>query len=191
MIIYVSDFELDAQNVNVDKGGVVGQVRPGILERPSKREKRDPEAQAKKIVDLMSSTIVTDLQKTGYKAQRLPNGDARPTAGVWIHGVFPEVDEGNQRRRALIGFGAGQASMDLYVTLTDLAKPDKPLYNEAKDQNSGKKIGAVITMNPYVAAAKYVMEKNAPEKVVKKTASEISAESVKQLKANGVATATK
>jgi hypothetical protein len=191
MIIYVSDFELDAQNVNVDKGGVVGHVRPGILERPSKREKRDPEAQAKKIVDLMSSTIVTHLQKAGYKAQRLPNGDARPTTGVWIHGVFTEVDEGNQRRRALIGFGAGQANMDLYVTLTDLANPDKPLYNEAKDQDSGKKIGAVITMNPYVAAAKYVMEKNAPEKAVKKTASEISAETVKQLKANSVATATK
>jgi|HubBroStandDraft_6_1064221.scaffolds.fasta_scaffold7614407_1 hypothetical protein len=46
-------------------------------------------------------------------------------------------------------------------------------------------------MNPYVAAAKYVMEKNVPEKAVKKTASEISAETVKPLKANGAATATK
>jgi hypothetical protein len=191
MTIYVSDFELDAQNVNVDKGGVVGQVRPGILERPSKREKRDPEAQAKKLVDLMSSTIVTDLQKAGYKAQRLPTGNARPATGAWIHGVFTEVDEGNQRRRALIGFGSGEANMELYVTLTDLAYPDKPLYNEAKDQDSGKKIGAVITMNPYVAAAKYVMEKNAPEKAVKKTASEISAETVKQLKANSAGTATR
>ena len=81
--------------------------------------------------------------------------------------------------------------MELYVTLTDLAYPDKPLYNEAKDQDSGKKIGAVITMNPYVAAAKYVMEKNAPEKAVKKTASEISAETVKQLKVNSVGTPTK
>jgi hypothetical protein len=141
MIIYVSDFELDAQNVNVDKGGVVGQVRPGILERPSKREKRDPEVQAKKIVDLMSKSIVDDLQKAGYKVQRLPNSDARPATGAWIHGVFTEVDDGDQRRRALIGFGAGEANMDLYVTLSDLANPDKPLYNEAKDQDSGKKIG--------------------------------------------------
>jgi hypothetical protein len=191
MIVYVSDFELDAQNVNVDKGGVVSQVRPGILERPSKREKQDPEAQARKIVDLMSKSIVEDLQKAGYKAQRLPTGAARPATGAWIHGVFTEVDEGNQRRRALIGFGAGAANMELYVTLTDLANPDKPLYNEAKDQDSGKKIGAVITMNPYVAAAKYVMEKNAPEKAVKKTASEISADTVKQLKAHTAATPTK
>src|SRR5579863_7401585 len=151
MIIYVSDFELDAQNVNVDKGGVVSQVRPGILGRPSKREKQDPEAQARKIVDPMSKSIVEDLQKAGYKAQRLPTGAARPATGAWIHGVFTEVDEGNQRRRALIGFGAGAANTDLYVTLTDLANPDKPLYNESKDQDSGKKIGAAITMNPYVA----------------------------------------
>jgi hypothetical protein len=189
--VYVSDFELDAQNVNVDQGGVVSQVRPGILERPSKREKQDPEAQARKIVNLMSKSIVDDLQKAGYKAQHLPTGAARPTTGVWLHGVFTEVDEGNQRRRALIGFGAGAANMELYVTLTDLANPEKPLYNEAKDQDSGKKIGAVITMNPYVAAAKYVMEKNAPEKTVKKTASEISAETVKQLKAHAVAAPTK
>jgi hypothetical protein len=42
-IIYVSDFELDAQNIKTDKGGVIGEVRPGILERPRKGEQRDPE----------------------------------------------------------------------------------------------------------------------------------------------------
>ena len=37
-------------------------------------------------------------------------------------------------------------------------------------------------MNPYVAAAKFVMEKNAPEKTAKKTASEISEEVASHLK---------
>jgi hypothetical protein len=37
-------------------------------------------------------------------------------------------------------------------------------------------------MNPYVAAAKFVMEKNAPEKTVKKTASEISEEVASHLR---------
>jgi hypothetical protein len=90
--------------------------------------------------------------------------------------VFTEVDEGSSRRRAIIGFGSGEAKMDLYVTLTDLATPQKPLYEMANNENSGKKIGAVITMNPYVAAAKFVMEKQAPEKTVKKTASDIAKE---------------
>ena len=174
--IWVSNFELDAGDVKTDKGGVIGEVRPGILERPRKRKEQDPEYQAKKIVDLMAKSLVEDLQKAGYKAERLLPDAAQPTSGAWVHGVFTEVDEGNSRRRAIIGFGSGEAKMDLYVTLSDLAAPQKPLYEAQTDTNSGKKIGAVITMNPYVAAAKFVMEKQAPDKTVKKTASDIAKE---------------
>jgi len=174
--IWVSNFELDAGDVKTDKGGIVGEVRPGILERPRKKREQDPEYQAKKIVDLMAKSLVEDLQKTGYKAERLMPGDAQPAAGALVTGVFTEVDEGNRRRRAIIGFGSGEAKMDLYVDLRDLAAPQKPLYEVANNENSGKKIGAVITMNPYVAAAKFVMEKNAPDKTVKKTASDIAKE---------------
>jgi len=174
--IWVSNFELDAGDVKTDKGGIVGEVRPGILEGPRKRHERDPEYQAKKIVDLMAKSIVEDLQKAGYKAERLLPDAAQPTAGAWVHGVFTEVDEGNSRRRAIVGFGSGEAKMDLYVTLSDLAAPQKALYEVANNENSGKKIGAVITMNPYVAAAKFVMEKQAPEKTVKKTAADIAKE---------------
>jgi hypothetical protein len=184
-IVYVSDFDLDAQNVKTDKGGIIGEARPGILERPRKREQRDPEAQAKKLVDLMSTTLVQDLQKKGLKAQRLAATDTKPASGAWVHGVFTEVDEGNQRRRALIGFGAGAAQMDLYVTLSDLTDPDKPLYNMNQNDKSGKMPGAVITLNPYVAAAKFVLDKNAPEKVVKKTAGQVADQVAGKLKGTG------
>ncbi|NYF91132.1 DUF4410 domain-containing protein [Tunturiibacter empetritectus] len=181
MTVYVSDFELDAQNVQVDKGSVIDQVRPGILERPSKKEQRDPEAQAKKLVDTMSKSIVSDLQKAGYKAQRLTDDDPKPTAGAWVHGVFTQVDEGSRIHRAVIGFGSGKTTMELVVTLSDLASPKKPLYESSEEGASKKKPGAVITLNPYVAAAKFVMEKNAPEKTVKSTASAITKEIVQHL----------
>lgn len=184
MTVYVSDFELDAENVQVDKGSVVGQVRPGILERPRKRAQQDPEAQARKLVDTLSNSIVADLEKAGYKAQRLADGEAKPATGAWVHGVFTEVDEGNRLHRAVIGFGSGQAKMELYVTLTNLANPSKPLYESTEEGASSEKPGAVITMNPYVAAAKFVMEQNAPEKTVKKTAQEISKQIISHLQDN-------
>ncbi|MGA7918315.1 MAG: DUF4410 domain-containing protein [Candidatus Acidiferrales bacterium] len=184
-IIYVSDFELDAQNLTVDKGGVIGQNRPGILERPRKKEQQDPEAQAKKMVNVMAENLVADLQKAGYKAQRLASGEAPPASGAWVHGVFTELDEGSRLHRAVLGFGSGEATMNLYVTLTDLAQPDKPLYSVSQDDASKNKMGAVITMNPYVAAAKFVMEKNAPEKMVKKTAGEVSTQVASQMKQYG------
>jgi Domain of unknown function (DUF4410) len=185
MTVYVRDFELDAENVTVDKG-VGGQVRPGLIERPSKREQRDPEAQAKKVVDTMSKSLVDDLHKAGYKAQRLGPNDSNPSTGALVTGVFTEVDEGNRMHRALIGFGSGSAKMDLYVTMSDLASPQKPLYNLAQEDTSGKKPGAAITLNPYAAAVKFAMEKNAPDKTVKKTASEISTDVVKHLKEHEV-----
>ena len=173
-VVYVSDFDLDVANLDVDTGGPVSQIRPGILERPRKREQHDPQAQAKKLVDTMSDSIVSDLEKAGFKAERLAPGTPKPAAGVWVHGVFTQVDEGSQVRRAVLGFGAGDVKMQLYVTMSDLSKPDQPLYEAASNTTSGKKPGAVITLNPYVAAAKFVMEQNAPEKTVKKTAGEIS-----------------
>ncbi len=113
MTIYVSDFELDAQDVQVDRGSAVSQRRPGILERPQKKEQQDPEAQAKKLVDTMSQSIVSDLPKAGYKAQRLMSGDPKPSTGAWVHGVFTQADEGNRLHRAVIGFGSGQAKMEV------------------------------------------------------------------------------
>ena len=104
----MSDFELDAQNVIVDKGGVMGQDRPGILERSRKKEQQDPEAQAKKLVNVTVENLVTDLQKTGYKAQRLASGEAPPASGAWVHGVFTELDEGSRLHRAVLGFGSGK-----------------------------------------------------------------------------------
>jgi Domain of unknown function (DUF4410) len=65
---------------------------------------------------------------------------------------------------ALIGFGSGSAKMELYVTLSDLTSAQKPLYNAAQEDNSGKRPGAASTLNPYAAAAKFVMEKKCPEK---------------------------
>ena len=181
MTIYVSDFELDAQNVQVDQGSAIAQRRPGILERPQKKQQQDPAAQAKKLVDTLSQSIVSDLQKAGYKAQRLMPGDAKPSVGAWVHGVFTQADEGNRLHRAVIGFGSGQATMELFVTLTDLSSPKKPLFEASEKGASKDKPGATISMNPYVAAAKFVMEKNAPEKTVKSTAATIAKDVVLHL----------
>lgn len=180
-IIYISDFDLDAQNFQADQGRTKIVQRPGIIEGPRKRE-QDPQAQAKKLVDLMATEIVKDLGKAGYKAQRLGTTTARPSSGVWVHGVFTELDEGNRIRRAVIGFGSGAATMQLYVSMNDLSHPDQPLYNISQSADSGKKAGAAITLNPYVAAAKFVMSKNAPEKTIKKTASDIAADIITHLK---------
>jgi hypothetical protein len=46
--------------------------------------------------------------------------------------------------------------------------------------------GAVVSLNPYAAAAKFVLERNASQKDVRRTASEIAWEIVKFMKAQGL-----
>jgi hypothetical protein len=184
-VIYVSDFELDPGNFKQDKGGITGQG--SILPPPPPglprlgRKPQDPATEAQKLVRLMAENLVSDLTKVGLTARRLLPTEARPTEGLLLSGVFTEVDEGNQMRRALLGFGSGASQMALYVTMADLSSPEQSLYDVSTQGSSGKKPGAVITLNPYVGAAKFVMTKNAPEKMVKKTASRIAAALGKQL----------
>lgn len=179
--VYVSDFELRAEDVQADHGLLGGGARPGILPSPLRQPQDDPQTHARKLVALMSSCIIADLRKAGYNALPLSVADPRPKLGERVHGVFAEVDEGNRVHRAVIGFGSGQAKMNLFVSITDLASPEKPLYQASLDATSGKSPGAIITLNPYVAAAKFVLGKNATDKMVKKTAGEISKQIIEQL----------
>jgi hypothetical protein len=77
--------------------------------------------------------------------------------------------------------------------VADLSAGETPLYETSAQRSNGKGPGAVIALNPYVGAAGFVakfgMTKNAPEKMVKKTASKITAELTKQLSIDSQAVA--
>lgn len=191
--LYIQDFELDAADVTTDQSRIGnGPLHGnGPLRRATGTGKSsDPAAEAQHVVKLMSTSLLDDFTKAGYTAKLLAADDHRPTFGILITGVFTELDEGNRLRRAVIGFGSGAASMQLYVTATDLAHPEQALYQTDKSDSSGKKPGAVITMNPYVAAAKFVMEKGATDKTVKKTAKQIASDFDKRMQTSTAAVAT-
>src|ERR1051326_7583360 len=116
-VIYVSDFDLDPANFKQDRGGITGKgyLLPAPPKSPLRRRRQDPAAAASSLVRLMSENLVADLQKAGFKAQRVASTESKPTEGLVVSGVFTELSEGNQMRRALLGFGSGQSKMELYV----------------------------------------------------------------------------
>jgi hypothetical protein len=151
-----------------------------VLPRLSQRD--DPEQKAAKLVEVMSASLQEKFTGKGVEARRVVTGAPLPGDGWLIRGVFTEIDEGSRIKRATIGFGSGATSMEVYVTVSDLAKnADAPFLVFGTEKDPGKMPGAVVTMNPYVAAAKFVMEKNASEKDVKKTAAQIVEEVVKYM----------
>jgi hypothetical protein len=179
--ILIQDFALDYENVKSDQG-VLDRLgsRPRVLPIPKLRQKDDPEQKARNFINLMSESLQKNFEDAGIAAQRIYSVNGLPQKGWLVKGVFTEVDEGNRMKRAVIGFGAGATSMEVQVSISDLAvNPDAPfaIFGTVKDPKQMP--GAVVTRNPYVAAAKFVLEKNASEKDVKKTGKAIAQEIMK------------
>lgn len=186
--VYVEDFELSAAGVTAEPGLLGARPRLGILPNGplGLRNRNDPEAQARHVVDLMAETLVEDLGKAGLLAQRLPAGMPLPATGWLVRGAFLQVDEGNRLRRAIIGFGAGATHLEVATAVDDLAKGTPAAFYEvdtgAKSHNLP---GAVVTLNPYVAAARFVLAGRDMDKNVKDSAAEVAKSVVARVRKPG------
>ncbi|MEM5316868.1 DUF4410 domain-containing protein [Paraburkholderia sp. JHI869] len=177
-LVYVTDFELDAANVKQDSNPVESarEHAGGLLPRPFLRH-RDPQQQAGQVVTKMADALVSDLRAKGLDARRLPAGAPLPAQGWLVRGVFLSVDEGNSMRRAVVGFGSGASQIELAVAVDDLAtQAPQPLYQVIDSESSHAKpgAGAAIKLNPYVAAAKFVLARADDRKNVDRAAAEVA-----------------
>jgi hypothetical protein len=186
-IVYVSDFELDALDVNggVEQSGSASA--PPLAATADPRRLEVPTEQARRLVDYMSATLVKELESAGYTARRLRPTDDRPTDGIRIAGIFTEPDEQNRLRRAVLGTVTLAGKMALFVGIGNLARPDQAFYAVASPNSAENKTETVITVSSYAPVAKFEIEKSVTEKAVKDTAAGIVADLNALLSANVVA----
>lgn len=190
-MIYVADFDLDAANIKSEPGvlATVPKV-PGPLRSilpPLPGAPKDPDKLARELVDSMSATLVKDLTKAGLTARRLPTGEPLPPAGWLVRGVFTDVNQGNQLRRAVIGFGVGKTDLQVLVDINDLAQgAPRRFYELNTTADSGKAPGAgpLIALNPAAGAARFVIAGKDLNRNVKQTASKIASEVVERCEGN-------
>jgi Domain of unknown function (DUF4410) len=175
-VIYVTDFELDAQNIESEpgllpeSGGLL--PRPGILSRLTGRSE-SPADRARELVDRMSNSLVKDLNDADISARRFTPGEPFPPTGWVVRGVFTEVQEGNRLRRAVIGFGVGKTELQVLVYLDDLADGvPRPFAEFDTSVDSGDKPGGA----KYAAGVKYALGRFDLDKNVEQTASAIAAD---------------
>src|SRR5262245_29417761 len=156
--VYVRDFLFDAQNLKPDEGllgrreGPIGRLLGGL--KPS----QDPATKARQFVELLSNTIVAELNNSGIRGSRLEPGAFMPQDGLLVGGEFLEVDEGNRMRRAMVGFGSGSEEIKVQVEVYDLAKdPNSPFLVYGAGEEGRKGPGAVAFRNHYSAGAAVVL----------------------------------
>jgi hypothetical protein len=186
-IVYVTDFDLDAADVTTGPGLLPSLPRPGLLPSGPLGIFKTPQASAHDAVDLMSKSLIDDLDASGIVARRLPSGTQSPANGWLVRGAFLEVDTGNRLRRAVIGLGAGQTDLQVATAVDDLsAGTPAPFYQLDTSAESGKLPGAVVTLNPYVAAARFVLAGGDLDRNVKETAKEIAKAIVTRVHGGGM-----
>jgi hypothetical protein len=173
-MVYVTDFDLEFPQGSTSQD--TSSMRQGPLAGLRERlQGGDPVTKAHAAVGMLAVSITDDLNEDGVPAQRLSAGAPKPTSGWLVRGIVTELDQGNQLRRAMVGFGAGASKLQLWVGVTDLARhPDTPFYTLDASDSSGRMPGAIVKLNPYVAAAKFVMSRHATERDVQSTAAAIA-----------------
>jgi hypothetical protein len=181
--IYVADFDLDAADIKSQPGllpqppalpGPFGDVLP-----PLPGASKDPQKLARELVGEMSESLVKDFTKAGFTARRLTDTRALPASGWLVRGVFTDVNQGNQLRRAVIGFGAGKTDLQALVDIADLSRgTPRNFYELNTTADSGKAPGAAPTLvlGPAGVAARYVIAGNDLKRNVTQTASRIAEE---------------
>ena len=192
-IIFVTDFHLDPSQIK--HKGLMGSERQGILGGGGLlRHNNDPSSKAVSLAHTLSSSIVAGLRKAGFRAEYLQEihaeyypGQAEgriqfaasnaplPREGWLVTGWFEEIQEGQSAVKATVGFGAGSGKAEADVAVSDLSRdPTVPIMVMGSGSRSKKMPGGLIMMNPYVMAAKFVIDKrHGTEKDVKSLGADV------------------
>jgi len=194
-VIYVSTFSM--ANVSNQANGEQSEGRPHLLgmfrggEDNTFLGQRKEQQQAdilQKLPGILQKTLVQALN-SGVARATTGDGMLATQANCWVvRGQFVVVDQGSRAMQAGIGFGAGQSHVEVRAQLYTLSDPDHPFLVFDTNGASGHMPGAVVIPNPYVAAAKFVMAKQEPEKETKKIGKQMAVEIGKFMTHEGIPT---
>jgi hypothetical protein len=185
-VVYVADFGLLPGEIEDDKG-VLSHVP--IISKPAKEllyGQRPPEERARELIELMSTSLVKDIEKKGMSAVRFDHENPVPTNGWMVRGIYTKVQEGNQLRRSLVGFGVGKTDVQVVTVFDDLsAGPPQPIYQMDTDANSGRLPGTapLVVLSPYATAARFILSGADLDRSVRETARKINASLVQEIEA--------
>jgi len=184
--VVVRDFAFAVAQLHTDQGLLPGREGPvkRILGGP--RGGETPAQKAARFAALLSETMAKELAALKIPASREQAGVPWPADGLVVGGEFLQVDEGNRLRRAIVGFGAGATEVLVQVAVFDLTQSrEHPILVYGTGSGSKPMPGAMVTLNPYAMAAKYVLSRNATDKDVRKLGKQI-AKDLAQVEAGGL-----
>lgn len=135
----VYDFAVSANDVDVDRWGL-NDVR-------STAPTEDQRRVGHKIAVLFSEKLAEDLNNRGIKAGRGVATTPVPLNAVQIEGVFLTLDEGDDTKRTMVGFGYGGSKAEARVSAHQKTAGGRRFLGKATFETKGsKKPGSVASL---------------------------------------------
>jgi len=144
--VQICDFFVPPDVVEIDESAAARLERRRALRKGA--DDTSPEAVGLRVQGGFSDGLLKALQKASVPVERIPESFAATAKNTLIvRGEFTRVDQGNQTKRVMIGFGRGASDVQAHVTLTLTTDTQPILLSEFEVRSeSGKKPGAAATM---------------------------------------------
>lgn len=142
-IIYVQTFNANPDQVKVDSRLMQKVMTMAGTDSQAGKAVRD----AREARDQVSDEIVRQLRAKGLNVVRLDGPVPAGANALVVTGQFDKIDEGNQRRRMLVGLGAGKSNVGASVELVyqPARGPAMPLQDFHASADSGHMPGVAET----------------------------------------------
>ncbi len=195
-VIYVADFDIDPSIVQtstdlpsqiMQRGGILSRIREraGAIRQT---DSTDPQTEARQAVNELCQSIVSGLTRAGVPAQRISAGaPASPDAWV-LRGRIDALSEGNRVQESVIGFGAGEPHVEISGNIDATQQGSAVTVLTFGDASRTHHMpGGIVSRNPYVIAAKFVLSRGATSRDVQQLGGSLASEIVSYMRANGLA----
>ena len=128
--VLVYNFAVDAEDVALDTMGLNSRGKGSTSER-----QRGGAAYA----NALSDKLVTKLTGKGIPARRATVSAQVPMHAIVVKGQFVSIEEGDQIKRTMIGFGAGAESVRARVQVYQMTKGGLQRISESEAEAFGRK----------------------------------------------------
>ena len=99
--------------------------------------------QGRAVAQALSEQLVTEMVKLGITARRGGGSTNVPMHALLMKGQFVSIEEGDQIKRVVIGFGAGGGGLQAHVQVYQQTKTGLKPISEAEGEAHGRKTPGV------------------------------------------------
>lgn len=149
--ILIHDFAVPVEDIATDES-IAARLYRRIMLRHGVDEDSSPEVLVQHVQAAFAKALASQLKQMNIQAVSMPaqmsaaNG-AQSESDLVVEGQFIAINEGDETRRIMIGFGRGASDIKTHVTVSTVVRGHPTVVLEFNlSSESGKKPGALSTM---------------------------------------------